>query len=449
MKKIFRSPYLLTSDSEHTVIEDAFFAVESGKILDLGPWKKRPRSRSFRIEELEQSLIMPGLFNLHTHLPMSLFRGIAEDVDLHTWLFEYIFPAEKEFVSPSFVRLGAQLSACELIRHGITYVADMYYHQDVASEVFDKAGIRAILAQSFFDNGGFDTNDLEESFQGIRRLKKKLDGHPRLQAAVGPHAPYTCSLDTLRASAHLAKELELPVLIHMAETKKELEDIKQQSGLSPVGLVRKSGLFEAPRLLAAHSIWLDDSDFSILRQPHVTAILNPHSNAKIGAGISPVRKLMANKVRFSLGTDSVASNNRLDIFSEMNLLAKLYHLTESDMTGLKTFQLLDACTRHAAEAVGKSHRLGSLEPGKDADFIILDLSKPHLQPITNIYNHLIYSAQGSDVDSVYVAGKCLMKNRKIRSLPEEKIIAEANREWKKIAKFLKSRQGTKLAASLS
>jgi len=435
VKKIFRSQSLVTCNADHAVFDDAFLAIDGSKIVDVGPWKKRPRS--FRIEDTGSSLIMPGLLNLHTHLPMTLFRGMAEDVELQTWLEKFIFPAEKKFLSPSFVRLGTQLAACELIRHGITYIADMYFYENEIAKVLDQAGLRGLLGQTFFDAGGFDSKSLEESFRLTKKLKKQLKNHPRLAPALAPHAPYTCSLETLKATAQFAKEEALPIHIHIAETKKELGDLKRQTGLSPVRILKETGILEAPFVLSAHTIWLEDHDFSILREHPVTAIVNPQSNAKLGSGVAPIRKFLNNRVRFAFGTDGAASNNRVDIFSEMNLMAKLYRLQESEMSRLTCADILDRATRFAAEAVGESHRLGSLEPGKEADFIVIDLQKPHLQPFTNAYHHLIYSAQASDVESVYVAGRCLMKNRKIKSLHETKIFREATQTWKKIEAYLR------------
>lgn len=435
MKKVFRTRSLVTCNEAHEVFDDAFLAVDGSKIVDLGPWKKRPRS--FRVEETGNSLMMPGLLNLHTHLPMTMFRGLAEDVELQTWLEKFIFPVEKKFLSPSFVKLGTELAACELIRNGTTYVADMYFYENEIAKVLDQAGLRGLLGQSFFDAGGFDSKNLEESFERAKKLKKQLKNHSRLAAALAPHAPYTCSLESLRATADLAKEERLPIHIHIAETKKELADLKRQTGFSPVRILKETGILEAPFVLSAHSIWLEDHDFSIFKDHAMTAVINPQSNAKLGSGIAPVRKFLSNQVSFAFGTDGAASNNRVDIFSEMNLMAKLYRLKEAEMASFTCAQILDRATRLAAKAVGEGHRIGSLEPEKEADFILLDLKSPHLQPFTNAYHHLIYSAAASDVHSVYVAGRCLMKNRKLKTLQESKIFREVDKVWKKVADFLK------------
>ena len=434
--KLFHARALVTSNEKHEVFDDAFLAIEEDKILDCGPWKKHPQSKSFSIEELPHGMIAPGLFNLHTHLPMSLLKGIVEDVNLHSWLFDTIFPTEEKWVSPHFVRVGAELALCECIRSGVTYVGDMYYYCDEIASAVDQAGLRGMIAKSIFDHGGMDTKSLDESLEVAIRLHKKFLTHPRIQIALAPHAPYTCSPDTLRRASMIAKELNLPMMIHLAETKKEADDIQKKWGQSPTEYLEKSGLLNSKNVLLAHSIWLEDSDYKLLSKPNITCVLNPQSNAKLGSGLPPVNKMIDRGVRFAMGTDGSASNNNLDIFSELNFFSKAHHLVVGDLKSLPGPRLFDAATRKAAEAVGLGKELGSLEAGKQADFIVIDLKTPHLTPLTHPYSHLIYSVQGPDVQDLYVAGKCLMKNRKIRSLDEENILKKAEHLWKQIARGL-------------
>jgi len=436
--QIFHSKVLVTSNKSHDVIHDAFLAVEGEKILEVGPWKKRPHHKSAEIVDATYGMITPGLFNLHTHLPISLLRGIAEDVPLKEWLTKFIFPIERKWVSPDYVRTGARLAACECLRSGITFVADMYFYADAVASTLEEIGLRGLTAQAFFDEGGFDYKSLDESFEGVRKLASRYENHPRIIPALGPHAPYTCSLETLKQTSALAKELNIPIHIHNAETEKELKDFNRKEGKTPTRYLADSGLLDSRFILLAHSLWLEKEDFKLLAKPNVTVVLNPQCNAKLASGVPPVPKFIDHGVRFALGTDGAPSNNTLDIFAEMNFLSKIHHVTEGDLQGLPGPQLFDAVTRTAAEAVGLQDRLGSLEPGKEADFIIIDLHQAHLTPLIQPYSHLIYSIRGSDVESVYVGGKKLMSGRKIHSVDENKIIEDANSFWRKIENSLKA-----------
>lgn len=436
VKKIFRARHLVSCNENHDVFDDGFLAIEGDKILDVGPWAKRPRAKSFRVIERPDHILMPGLFNLHCHLAMSLMKGVGEDVPLTSWLNDYVFPLEKKWVSPSFVKVGTQLALAELIKGGVTFVADMYFHQKVAAKVFDEAGVRGCLGLSFFDQGAFDHDSLESVWEAIPDLINEFKKYDKLELALAPHAPYTCSVKTLETAAELAKELALPCMIHVAETKKEAADIKRQTGESPLGLVQKAGLLEAPYCLIAHGLWLDEADYHRLKNNDCTVVINAHSNAKLGSGIPPIQNLYNRQIPFALGTDGSASNNNLDIWAEINFLSKLHHLTQPDLSSLPGKVLIDAATRWGARAVGKEKELGSLEPGKQADFILIDTLKAHLRPITDVYAHLVHSVRADDVDSVYVAGQALMEKRKLKTIDEPAAIQAADALWKKIIKSL-------------
>ncbi|PIR21666.1 MAG: hypothetical protein COV44_12120 [Deltaproteobacteria bacterium CG11_big_fil_rev_8_21_14_0_20_45_16] len=440
-KKIFRAQGLVSSNTAHDVFEsDAFLAIEASKIVGLGSWKDRPRHKSFQIEDCRYGVITPGLYNLHTHLAMTLFRGLAEDLDLFSWLRDYIFPAEKKWVDPNFVRVGTELGACELIRSGCVGVADMYYFVEAQAGALDRSGLRGVIGQHFFDEGGTDSKSQDDALRKAKALKRKLKKHPRLQAALIAHAPYTCSQRTLEFVAQSAKELDMGIMMHTSETKKELADIKRQTGSSPVQLAKRSGLLEAKFALLAHCVWLEDQDYNYLRQSNVTAVFNPQCNAKLGSGIPPIQKMLASNARFCVGTDGPASNNNLDMFAEINFLSKIHHVSQGDLKSLPGQIVFDSVTRRSAEAIGLGAQCGSLEEGKEADFIVIDTRSPHMQPLHRIYSHLIYSVQGPDVESVYVGGKALMKRRRILSLNEPRILREAAAWGQKIRSALPSQQ---------
>lgn len=434
MQRVFRAQHLVTSNAKHEVFEDAFLAIDGKKILDVGPWKKRPRK--LPVTDCSFGMICPGLFNLHTHLPMSLLRGVAEDLDFQSWLFKFIIPIETKWVRPDFVRVGSELALCEAIRNGVTFVSEMYYFESEIADAIDRMGMRGFAGHHIWDMEARDWPTPEQAFESVRKLSKRFKDHPRVLLGIAPHAPYTCSEKTLKTSAALAKELNLNMMIHLSESKKEFDDMMAQHKMSPTEFIAKAGLLDVKNILLAHSVWMNEKDFSLLSRPNVSVVLNPQCNAKLGSGTAPITAYLEKGIRVTLGTDGAASNNNTDIFEEMSFISKLHHLTEKNMTGLPGPKVFDFATRHAAEALGLGDRLGSLEPGKEADFIVIDLRTPHLTPMTHPYAHLIYSVRGPDVDSVYVAGKCLMRAKKILVADEKKIIDRAQVFWKKIRRSL-------------
>lgn len=432
MKDLYRAGVLVTSNAKNDVYFDAFMLVEKGKIIDLGPWARRPRSRSFKIHDYSFGMITPGLFNLHTHLAMTLFRGMIEDVDFQTWLFQYVIPTEAKWVSTEMVKVGAELGLCESIKNGITYIADMYYFEEEVGKAIDRMHLRGMLGYHVWDNKTPDHPNPDSAMNAIRKLARTYKEHPRIQLAVAPHAPYTCSFKVLQECSALARELHLPMMTHLSETQKEFTDLLKTKECTPVEYMDDAGCFDVSRILLAHSIWMAEHDYALLKRDSVSVVLNPQCNAKIASGFVPVGQYHKRGIRFTFGTDGAASNNNLDIFAEMNFLSKMYHLHDQDLAGLPGTDVFAAATRKAAEAVGLGERLGSLEPQKEADFIVIDTRAPHLTPLTRPYSHLIYSVRGSDVHSTFVGGKPLMLNRKILVADENRIRDKANAFWKKI-----------------
>jgi 5-methylthioadenosine/S-adenosylhomocysteine deaminase len=434
MQKVYRAQAIVTSNPQREIFYDGFLAIDKNKILEVGPWAKRPRK--LPVVDFSFGMITPGLFNLHTHLPMTLLRGIAEDQDFQSWLFKYIIPVETKWVSPEFVRAGSELALCEAIRNGVTFVSEMYYFEDEVASAIDRMGMRGLAAHHVWDMPAPDCPTKDAALESVAKLVKKFRNHPRVLPGIAPHAPYTVSQKTLRECANLAEELSINTMIHLAETKKEVADMMNQNKKTPTQYIAEAGILDVKNVLLAHSVWIADADMPLLARHNVSVVLNSQCNAKLASGVAPVTKFIKNKVRFTLGTDSAASNNNTDIFEEMNFLSKVHHLTEENLEGLPGPVVFEAATRQGAEAVGLGEKLGSLEPGKEADFIVIDLRTPHLTPLTNPYAHLIYSVTGADVDTVFVAGKCLMKNKKILIADEKKIISRANKFWSKIQKSL-------------
>lgn len=434
--QIFRANTIITCNDNRDVFTDGFLAIENEKIVDIGPWKKRPRAKSLKVQDVSFGLIMPGLFNMHTHLPMTLLRGIAEDVELQSWFFETIIPIEKEWVSENFVRIGTELGILESIRSGVTFLSDMYYYEMDVAKAMDRMGVRGFAGHHIWDWKAPDCATKDAAFEQALLLAKKFKNHPRVIPGIAPHAPYSCSPDTFRESAEFAKLHNLSVMVHVAETEGEQKSIKEKYGRNPFELLKDSGLLEVKNLLIAHAVWPEKSDFKFISKPNISVVLNAQCNAKLASGIPPIEDFRKNKVRIVLGTDGPASNNTLDIFSEINFISKIHHVSQRNLTGFPAMDIIESATIRAAESIGLGHECGSLEIGKDADFIIVDLHSPHLFPKTNIVNHVVHAMRGQDVDSTYVKGRPLMKNKKILYADSDKILKNAESLWKKIQRSI-------------
>lgn len=426
---LVRAGWMWTGDRQLGSLRDSYLLVDKEKIAGVGPWKDRPRRKSLKEKDYSTGIVMPGLFNLHGHLAMTLLKGLGETAELQTWLDQYIFPVEKKMMSRQFVADGTELACFESVRAGVSFVTDMYYFGDASAKVIERFGLRALIGCGYFDQGGWDTKSLDESFSRAKKLAQKFKKHPRIQVALAPHAPYTCSVRTLKETAQLAKDLDVGVMIHTAETKKELTDIKRQTGVTPVGILEQTGILKSKFSLLAHSIWLEDHDLQVLARPSITCVLNSKCNAKIASGFPPVGKMKASRVRWALGTDSAATNNSLDLFSEMNFLARTHRLLSGQLSEITPRDLLEAATIRAAEAVGLQHQTGSLTPGKSADFIVLDAQAAHLIPLRDLEAGLVFSARSSDVVSHFIGGKALMDHRKLFVSGESKCFRHSGRRY--------------------
>ena len=389
-------------------------------------------------------ILMPGLVNAHTHVPMTLLRGLADDLRLDVWLMGYMMPVEREFVSTDFVQLGTKLACAEMIRSGVTTFNDMYYFEEDIARATASVGMRAVCGQSVMKFPTPDAKFFEESLAMSREYIKNWKGHELIVPAVAPHAPYTCTPEILQASAQLAVEFDVPLHIHISETAFEVENMRREQGMPVVPYVKKQGLFDA-KVIAAHCVHIDEGEIHTLRHYNAGVSHNPSSNLKLASGVAPVRKMLELGLNVGIGTDGPASNNDLDMFEEMRLTSFLQKGFSGDPTTLPANQTLLMATRMGANALHIGDITGSLEVGKRADLILLDLDQLHNSPHfehdpQGTYAQVVYASKASDVSDVMVNGKWLMQGHKLLTLDEKELITDSQEYAKKIDTFLMKRE---------
>jgi 5-methylthioadenosine/S-adenosylhomocysteine deaminase len=422
---------LVTMDSARAILEEGAIVVKGDTIIAVGPRSEvEARYVATQTIDAKGKLVLSGLINGHTHVPMTLFRGLHDDVTLSDWLYKYIFPAEAKNVNEEFVRWGTRLAAAEQIRGGVTTFADMYYFEDAVAEETKTAGMRGVLGETFIDFPAPDNKSEAEMLAYTEKFLKKWQGDPLIHAAVAPHSIYTCSQKTLQDSAALARKYHAPILIHTSEMKKEWEDSQKQNGMSPVQYLDKIGLL-GPDVVSAHCIFVDEADRKTLAQKQVGCVHNPSSNMMIASGVSPVAEMRAAGIAVGLGTDGPAgSNNDLDLMEEIDLAAKLAKITRMDPLALNAKAVVEMATIDGARALHMDKEIGSLEAGKKADLILIGLDKPNAVPMYDTYAQIAYALKGSDVETVVIGGRVVMRNRRLLTVDEEAAMAKA-REYKK------------------
>ena len=428
---------VVTMNGTRAVYEDGAIVVKGDTIVAVGSRNElEAKYVASQTVDARGKLLLPGFINGHTHVPMTLFRGLHDDVTLNDWLYKYIFPAEAKNVNEEFVRWGTRLAAAEQIRSGITTFADMYYFEDVVAEETKAAGMRGVLGETFIDFPAPDNKSEAEMLAYTEIFLKRWQGDPLIQAAPAPHSIYTCSRKTLQDSAALARKYRAPILIHVAEMKKEWDDSEKQNGMSPVGYLNSIGVL-GPDVVAAHCIYVDETDRELLAQKQVGCVHNPSSNMMLASGVSPVPELRAAGVAVGLGTDGPAgSNNDLDLMEEMDLAAKLAKITKMSPTALNAKAVVEMATIDGAKALHMDKEIGSLEPGKKADLILISLDEPNAVPMYDIYAQLAYALKASDVETVVIGGKVVMRDRKLLTVNEEQAIQKAREYKKRIAASL-------------
>jgi 5-methylthioadenosine/S-adenosylhomocysteine deaminase len=415
---------IMTMSKDMDLIHDGVIEVSDNIISFVGTrleWECKNTDKSlqscYTIIDGTNMLAMPGLINAHCHAPMSLFRGYADDVQLMAWLQEKIWPLEDR-LSGKDVYWGTLLSVVEMIKSGTTSFADMYFFVEDIARAVEKSGIRAVLSRGMVGIAPTGREALINSKNLVRSINNAADG--RITVMLGPHAPYTCPPEYMRDVVQLAAELDVPLHIHLSETAVEVEESLKTYGVTPIRRVQEEGLFRH-KVLAAHCVHVTREDIEILAQHDVAVAHNPCSNLKLASGIAPVTKMLEKGVTVALGTDGPASNNNLDMFDEMKFAALIHKVFNNDATALSAEETLIMGTRAGAQAVGLDDKVGTLETGKHADIILLDLDKPHLHPRHNLKSHIVYSANGSDVNTVIVNGEILMQNRVLLKLDQDEI----------------------------
>jgi 5-methylthioadenosine/S-adenosylhomocysteine deaminase len=420
--------YVLTMDQSFTVIEKGAVAIKGNKILDAGPSEGiSGKYIAANISAGEGKAVLPGFINTHTHAAMVYFRGIADDLPLTEWLNNHIWPAENRWLSPSFVSDAVELACLEMLKGGITTYNDMYFFEDAAGESTKRIGMRAVLGSGILDFPSVSARSTDEYIQNAKQFVKNWHDDELITPCIAPHALYTCGPDTLKKSKALAEILNVPLHIHLSETQWEVGEVMARHHKRPVEYLADLGFLDES-VLAAHCIWLHDNEIDLLAQHKVGVSHCMESNLKLASGFAPVVSMLTAGVKISFGTDGGASNNDLNIMSEMSTTAKVQKALSNNPTVLDAKTALLMATRWGAEVLGLGHAIGSIEQGKIADIIIMNLDKPHLTPLYNIYSHIVYAAMASDVEAVMVNGKMVINDRKLLTADETEILYKA-RKW--------------------
>jgi len=423
---------IITMNPEREVIENGAIAIDDGRIYMVGTRGIVSRnSRAKRVIDATGKLIIPGLINTHTHAAMSLFRGISDDLDLNDWLTKFIFPAEAKNVTEPFVRAGTRLALAEMIRGGTTTYCDMYYFEDAVADETKKAGVRGVLGETIIKFPVSDNKTPEAALSYTENFIKKWKNDPLIVPAAAPHAPYTLETATLRSIKEQSDRLNSAVVIHVAETKKERDDILAQYGKTPAAYLNSIG-FLSDRTIAAHSVWVTGDEIDMYKAAGVGSAHCPQSNMKLASGTAPVPAMLAKDVAVGLGTDGAASNNDLNMWEEMDTAAKLHKLITNDPKTLPAEQAFEMATIRGARALHLDKITGSLEAGKRADIAIVDFDSLHQTPAYNYFSHLVYATKASDVRTVIINGRLVMLNRRLLTLNENGIKKDANAYRKKI-----------------
>lgn len=420
MDAIIKDATIITMDKERRVLKNFSIGIEDGRIREIAP---RVEGEAESVIDGKGKLVIPGLINTHTHLSMTLLRGVADDLPLTQWLNEEIWPIEAK-LEDKHVYAGALLGCLEMIKSGTTLFNDMYFSVDKIAKAVKESGIRGALSLAIIDLGDAERADrlLKESEKIVRTYK----GEERIMPFYGPHAPYTCSEETLVKVKEKAERDGVGIHIHVAETEDEVKNLKEAKGMRPFEYLDKIG-FLGKNVVAAHSVWASGKEMEVLKKRGVKVSHNPVSNMKTAAGTAPVAEYVKRGISVSLGTDGAASNNNLDILEDMKICALLHKVVGKDASLVPAEKVLEFATIEGAKALGLEDELGSIEVGKRADLAILDLAKPSLTPLFNPVSHVVYAANGADVDTVIVDGKIVMQNRKVVTLDEGKVL-ELGRE---------------------
>ena len=442
---ILKNAYVICMDEDFNKHENGAVAIVDDHIHAVGNTKDLENAFDPKEEiDCNGKVLMPGLVNAHTHVPMNLMRGLADDLRLDVWLLGYIMPVEREYVNPEFVSLGTKLACAELILSGVTSFADMYYFEDQVAEATAEAGLRAVCCQTILKFPSPDTASYEESLASSEEMIKKWKDHPLITPAVAPHAAYTSTVDILGKAVTLAKKYDVPLHIHVAETAQEVEDSLEKLDMPVVPYLESQKVLDS-KVIAAHCVHIDEREMHIIHRYGVGVAHNPTSNLKLSSGIAPVTRMLENGINVGIGTDGVSSNNDLDMFEELRLAALLAKGSSGDPTALPARTALAMATSMGARAIHLGDHTGSIEKGKKADIILVDLDTLHNSPYfrndpDSVYAQIIYAAKSTDVTDVMVNGKWLMRARELLTINVQGLLKEAQKLAEEIDKFLIKRE---------
>jgi len=427
---------ILTMGRENSILENCVVYIKGDTIKYVGTDDEK-RFDALKTIDAKGGLILPGLVNAHTHAAMSLFRGLADDLPLMEWLNNYIFPAESK-IDTDFVYSGTLLACAEMLMSGTTTFCDMYLFEEEVAKAARKSGMRCLVGEVLYDFPSPNFGPIEKGFDYTESLIQKWDKDPLVSIAVEPHSLFTCCPELLIQANDIALKHNVPLIIHVAETLNEVNEVRQKYRKTPIGHMLSMGIL-GPHVIADHCVHLERSDIETMAGHGVRVVHNPESNMKLASGIAPVPEMLARGITVGLGTDGCASNNNLDLFTEMDMAAKLHKVKAMDPTVMDALSVLRMATIEGARALGLENVTGSLEAGKKADIIVVDTNKPHLVPMYNPYSHLVYAARGDDVIHSIINGQLVMENRKLLTLDVDDIMARARYISKQVLEGLPSK----------
>ena len=419
---IIENGTILTMDDKNTVVKNGFLAIEGDRITCIGD-RKTNKTGAKRSIDARGGLIIPGLVNGHTHAAMSLFRGLADDLPLMEWLNNYIFPVESR-MDADFVRAGTRLACAEMIMSGTTTFCDMYLFEDDVARAAREVGMRCLVGEVLYDFPSPNYGSIQKGLEYTESLINNWRKDPLVSIAVEPHAIFTCSPDLLIEAKNIATRYGVPLIMHVAETLNEIEEVGKKYGKRPFEHLESLGIL-GEHFIADHCVHLNESEMDIMARYKVCAVNNPESNMKLASGVSPITELTSRGITLGLGTDGCASNNNLDLFTEMDTAAKIHKINTMDPTVLKAEKVLRMATTEGAKVLGMDDIIGSLETGKKADVIVIDTNKPHLTPMYNPFSHIVYSSRGSDVIHSIINGCLVMDDRKLLTLDVNEVMSTA------------------------
>ena len=424
---IITNGIVITVDGSRRIVNPGAVAINGADIVAVDtPAAIASRYKAAQTIDATGKVVMPGLINTHTHAAMVMYRGLGNDLALMDWLQKYIFPAEGKTVSPEFVRIGTRLAVLEMIQSGTTTYADMYYFEEEVGRVTKAAGLRGVLGQTVIEFPVPDAKTPADALKRAEAFAKEFANDELITPSLAPHSVYTLDANTLTATSELARRLKIPIQIHLAETQAEIGMSQERHKARPVAIL-DSLKFWVPITIGAHGVWINDDEIALLKQRNVGISNNPESNMKLSSGTAPVMAYRKGGVNVGIGTDGAASNNDLDMFEAMRQAAFQQKLVTMDPTAISAPEALEMATIGGARVIGQQARVGSLEPGKRADVIIVGMSKPRQQPLFDPVSQVVYASRGDDVETTIVNGKILMHDRKMLTLNEASVLAEARK----------------------